>query len=79
MQITAIALEGMERAQTRVDATAARLAKVAEPEAGGDVVDLSEEMVALLAARNDFRLQTKVMQAAQEMENSMLSADMIGT
>jgi hypothetical protein len=72
MQITAIALGGMERAQARLDTAAARLSTVADPDAGADIVDLSEEMVALLAARNDFRLQAKVMQTAQEMEASLL-------
>ena len=73
MQITAIALEGMERAQARVDLAAARLSKVADPEANQDLVDLSQDTVALMAARNDFSLQTKVMRTAQEMEGGLLS------
>jgi hypothetical protein len=77
MQITAIALGGMERAGGRVDLAASRLSQAADPEAGGDIVDLSQEIVSLLEARTDFQTQVKVMQTAQEMDTSLFAADMI--
>lgn len=72
MQVTAIALEAMQRDQGRVDLTAARLARIAYPETGEDSVDLSREMVALVAARTDFELQTKVVRTAEEMQDTLL-------
>jgi len=76
MQITAIALEGLERAQVRVDLAATNLSKATTPDGDTDLADLSQETVALMAARNDFHLQTKVMQAAGEMEANVV--DLIG-
>ncbi|MBM3775949.1 MAG: hypothetical protein FJW37_12435 [Acidobacteria bacterium] len=66
MQISGIALEALNRAEAKVDATAERLARVGySPE--GDSVRLSDEMVALLQARNDFVPQTRVLKTADEM------------
>lgn len=72
MLVTAIALEAMLRDQGRVDLTAARLARIADPQTGEDSVDLSREMVAVLAARTDFELQTKVVRTAEEMQDTLL-------
>jgi len=72
MQVTAIALEAMQRDQSRVDLTAGRLARISDPLTGQDSVDLSRELVALLAARLDFELQTKVVRTAEEMQDTLL-------
>jgi len=47
MQITAIALEGLERAQVRVDLAATNLSKATTPDGDTDLADLSQETVAL--------------------------------
>jgi flagellar basal body rod protein FlgG len=57
MQISAIALAGMNTAQARLEHTATRIAHVSEPE---DRVDLSAEMVALMESRDDFAANAKV-------------------
>lgn len=69
MDITAIALSGLEAAQQNVQTAAKRLAS---PEQSGDTVDLSTEMVALLDAKNQFAANAKVVKTAQEMEKRTL-------
>lgn len=73
MQVSAIALGGMEQAAARLDRTATRLAKVADPT---DTVDLSAEMVALMQARNDFAVNAKVLKTADEMSKTLV--EMLG-
>jgi len=72
MDITGIALRGMEAAQQSVEATGRRLANAATPEAAGDLVDLSADMVSLLAARNQFTANARVVHTADEMQKQML-------
>jgi flagellar basal body rod protein FlgB len=69
MDITAIALSGMEVAQQNVQKAAKRLSS---PEQSGDTVDLSTEMVSLLDAKNQFAVNAQVMKTAQEMEKRTL-------
>jgi flagellar basal body rod protein FlgC len=69
MDITAIALSGMEAAQQNVPKVAKR---IASPEQSGDTVDLSTEMVSLLDAKNQFAANAQVMKTAQEMEKRTL-------
>ena len=64
MQISATALEGMNRAQTRLESTARRLAKPADPATSAD---LSADMVALLEARNGYAANANVAKAVDEM------------
>ena len=69
MEISAIALAGMNAAQTRMENTATRLAHVSEPE---DRVDLSTEVVALMESRNDFAVNAKVFKTGDQMQQSVL-------
>ena len=69
MEISAIALSGMQAAQTRLENTATRIAHVSEPE---DRVDLSAEMVALMESRNDFAANIKALKTADQMQQSVL-------
>jgi flagellar hook protein FlgE len=68
MQISAIALQGLERAQTQFDRSASRLAS---PPA--DTVDLSAEAVSLIAARNSFETNIKVLEVADKMRGAALN------
>ena len=65
MNVCAIALQGLERAQAGFERSATRIATAAEP---GDAVDLSAAVAGLLAAKEAFALNLKVVQAADEME-----------
>ena len=69
MEISAIALSGMQAAQTRLEHTATRVAHFSEPE---DQVDLSAEMVALMESRNDFAANAKALKTADQMQQSVL-------
>lgn len=79
MELSAIALEGMHRAETRLERTAGRLAQVGTASAGNapaDTVSLSDEMVSLLSARNEFAIGARVLETAQEIERNVL--DILG-
>jgi flagellar hook-associated protein FlgK len=71
VEISAIALGGMNQAQTRLEGTANRLAKAADP-AAADTVDLSAEMVALMEARNAFAVNAKVAATGDELQKSVI-------
>jgi flagellar basal body rod protein FlgG len=64
-------LEGMNRASASVDRAATRIA--AAPFPGGDSVDLSNEMVALMTGQNSFEANVKVAQTEDQMTRSALS------
>jgi hypothetical protein len=72
MDICSVALAGMERAAARVERSAARLATAADVSAPSDGLDLSQEVVSLLAARNDFAVQSRVVLTADEMQRQVL-------
>jgi flagellar hook protein FlgE len=69
MDITAIALSGMQAAEQNVQKAAERLSS---PEQSGDTVDLSTEMVSLLDAKNQFAANAQVIKTAQEIEKHTL-------
>lgn len=70
-----VALGGLHQAEAKLERAASHLARLpvslesANPE---DVVDLSEEMVALLEARNDFQINTRVIRTADELARHLL-------
>ena len=64
-------LTTLEKAQGTLEKAAGRIAKAADPQA--DSVDLSVEMVALLQARNSFKINASVVKIADEMQNSVLN------
>ena len=71
MEITAIALSGMDAAQERFERVAERTARPAE-----DSVDLSAEAVKMMEARNAFQANARVAQTGDEMERTAL--DILG-
>jgi hypothetical protein len=67
----------MSRAETQFNKAAGAIARAttASPDGGGgDVVDLSVSMVALLQSKNNFEANTKVFKVADEMQKSLLNA-----
>lgn len=74
-----IPLAGMSRASSDFDHAAARIARSSVPTASaaspGDSVDLSQDVVALLQAKNDFEANTKTVHVLDDMARSTL--DMI--
>lgn len=59
----------MAKAEARLETTAKRLARAADP---ADTVDLSAEMVALMESRNAFAVNVKVLEAASRMQQSVI-------
>ena len=60
-------LSGMLRAETAVNQIATRMAQPAN-----DTVDLSAEMVAMMAAKNSFAVDAKLAQTEDQMTQSAL-------
>jgi flagellar hook protein FlgE len=70
MDLTAIALAGLQQADAQLTQAASRIASAGadSPEsANPDAVSLSAELVALLAARNDFSLNLSVLKTADSI------------
>jgi len=71
MDVMTVALSGMEKAQGTLQKTAEHIAAVS-PETS-DSVDLSSDMVAMLAARNEFQTNARVVQTADDMQKKLLN------
>jgi flagellar hook protein FlgE len=79
IQAASFALEGMNRAETRLEGVAKRLASLgasSDPAAAVDTVDVAAEMVGLIEARNNFEVNTKVVHTSDEMTKRLL--DVLG-
>jgi flagellar hook protein FlgE len=70
MDISAIALQGLEQSQVQLDNAASRLAGAGASADGlnSDSVDLSAGMVALLSAKNNFAVNISIMKTADQIE-----------
>jgi flagellar basal body rod protein FlgG len=71
MDVMSVALGGMRNVQSTLERTAERIAAVS-PETS-DSVDLSSQMVAMLAARNQFQSNARVIQTADDMQKKLLN------
>ena len=71
MDVMSTALSGMQNAQSTLQKTAERIAGVS-PETS-DSIDLSSQMVAMLAARNQFQTNARVIQTADDMQKKLLN------
>jgi len=72
MDLSAIALRGLDQAQAKLEKSAARLASSGALSPDGDTVDLSAEVVALLSAKNAFAAGIKVLRTADEMQRQTI-------
>jgi len=75
MDISSIALQGLEQASAQLDAAASQIAGVGAASGGGagvDTVSLSNEMVALMSAKEDFTANIASLKTAEQTENSVL-------
>ena len=71
MNLASLALRGVQQAAERVDVAASRVSRVAA--VGGDVVDLSAEMLALSESRNLNAAMVSVAHIAEEMDTHILN------
>jgi hypothetical protein len=72
------ALEGLGRAQASFDRAAGRIAQPISlaPENPQDQVSLSDAMVALMTARNDYEANLRTVRTADKMQKTLL--DLLG-
>jgi hypothetical protein len=71
VELSAIALRGLDAAQAGLDQSAGRIARATEPASDtgpANSVDLSTAIVGLLSARQDFAVNIKMLKTADEME-----------
>lgn len=75
MDPSSIALQGLHQADLQMDTAAARIAGENAPSAGGtnvDTVDLSAEMVALMAAQTLFDANLATLKTVDQMQKSVV-------
>jgi len=75
MDLSAIALQGVEQGQVQLQNAALRLAGAGadSPDgAGVDVVDLSAEIVALMSAQNQFSANLSTLKTADQLQKTAL-------
>ena len=65
-------LAGLNRAEATLNKSAAKIASYGV-DSGGDTVDLSAEMIALLEAKNTYAANTKVVEAQNQMAKNLVS------
>jgi flagellar hook protein FlgE len=76
MNPVAIALQGLQQADTQLDTAAARIAGAGASSPDGanlDVVGLSAEMVALMSAKNLFSCNLATLKTADQMQKSLIN------
>jgi flagellar basal body rod protein FlgC len=79
MDVSAIALSGLDRAQASFEKAASRIAAAGATTADGtpsDTVDLAAAAVELASARQDFAANIAALKAADEMERRTI--DVLG-
>ena len=77
MQILAIAQQGLQQAESQVDKAAQGVAQAsmngATSHAPSDTVSLSDQMVSLMSANNQYDTSLGLAQTAKEMEKQTLN------
>jgi flagellar hook protein FlgE len=76
MDVSSIALQGLEQASAQVDAAAGQIASAGSGTDGAvpvDIVSLSEEMVALMSAKTAFAANISVLKTAEQTQQSVLN------
>ncbi|HVM92756.1 MAG TPA: hypothetical protein VMT67_08100 [Terriglobales bacterium] len=75
MDISAIALQGLQQADAQLQTAAVQIASASAvtPDGTGiDTVTLSAEMVALMSAKNQVAINAEVMKTADELQQTTL-------
>ena len=76
MNPSAIALQGLQQANVQLNTTAAQIASsggTSPDEANPDVVDLSEEMVALTSAQILYEANLATLKTADQVEQNLVN------
>jgi flagellar hook protein FlgE len=75
MDASATALQGLQQADAQLNTAAAKIvdAGAASPTAAEDAVNLSEEMVAMIAAQAQFAANLATLKTADQTEQSLVN------
>jgi hypothetical protein len=76
VDISSIALQGLQQAQAQLESTARRVASVGATTPDGadvDIVDLSSAAVSLISAKNQFASNIDVLKIADNMQKSVIN------
>ncbi len=71
MDVSSIALQGLQQADAQLNAAASAIANASDG-SGVDVVDLSKEMVAMMAAQTMFAANLDTLKTADQMQKNLL-------
>ena len=74
MDVSSIALQGLQQADMRLEAAAVRIATAGADSPDGadlDIVNLSTEMVALMSAQNLFDANLATLKTADQIQQSL--------
>ena len=80
MDISRVALDGLHRAEVKLEKAATRIASYGADSSGGpntDTVDLSAEMVAIMSAKTEFSANLKSLEAAGEEEKQEIQRKVV--
>jgi hypothetical protein len=75
MDLSAIALQGLQQADVQLEKAAARIAGAATLSPDGsnvDAVDLSAEIIALLSAKNQFSVSLATLKLADQVQKNSI-------
>ena len=74
MSAVSIPLEGIRRAESQINTSAAKIARgsVSSPSSGGDVVDLSAELVALMQSKTVAEANMKALQSMDQVQKKLI-------
>ncbi len=75
MDLSAIALQGLEQGQAQLEQAATRLARAGAESPDGaslDTVDLSAEIVALMSAKTQFSANLSTLKTADQIQKNVL-------
>ena len=69
MEILAVALQGLNSAESKLDQTAVRISQATAPQNGssGGTIDLAQEMVNLTSAKQEYLVSLKALQAGADL------------
>lgn len=74
MDISAIALQGLQQAESLLNEAASGIAEAGTgSSSGGDVVDLSTEMTDLMSAQNQFEANLATLKTADQIMQSLIN------
>jgi flagellar hook protein FlgE len=76
MDLSAIALSGLEATGAAVEKAGRRVVAATSPDSSADEVDLSQAMVGLMTSQRQFEANLKAFQTADEMERHTI--DVLG-